>query len=81
MLDPKILEHLFYNAVKDHRDLAEDIAYYKRKGEGSDHPDRSLRFLEEAVNRSVRIAREENNRRALSRTLTGELDSGRPCPA
>ena len=30
--DTKILEHMFFNQVKDHRDLSEDIAYYKRKG-------------------------------------------------
>ena len=64
-----------------HKDLSEDIAYYKRKGENSDHVDRSLRFLEDSVNRCVRVAREEKNRRALSQALIGEGRPAMPGPS
>ena len=80
-VDPKILEHLFFEAIKDHKDLSEDIAYYKRKEESSDHVDRSLRFLEDSVNRCVRVAREEKNRRALSQTLVGGSRPAMPGPS
>ena len=75
-VDPRILEHFFYNAIKDHKDLSEDMVHYKRFGEHSNHPDRSLKFLEQSVNRSIKVAREERNRIALSRSLTG--DKGTP---
>ena len=74
-IDPKIMEHFFHNAIKDHKDLSEDMAHYRRLGEHSDHPDRSLKFLEQSVNRSIKVAREERNRNALSRSLTGEQSS------
>ena len=49
-------EFLFYEAVKACKELAEDIAHYKRLGEASTDADRSLDFLVNSVNRCIRIA-------------------------
>jgi hypothetical protein len=72
-------EFLFYEAVKDHRELSEDIAHYKRLGEGSTDSHRSLEFLVDSVNRCLKIAREESNRKALTRTLGGAAPAA-PAP-
>ena len=62
-------EFLFFEAIKDHKDLREDIAHYKRLGEGSIDAHRSLDFLVDSANRCIKIAREDGNRRALTRSL------------
>ena len=54
------------------------MAHYKRLGEHSDHPDLTLKFLEQSVNRSIKVAREERNRIALSRSLTGDKPPAAP---
>jgi len=64
-------EFLFYEAIKDHRELSEDIAHYKRLGEGSLDAHRSLDFLVDSINRCIKIAREDDNRNALTSTLGG----------
>ena len=69
--DIEMMEITFFDAIKDHKALAEDIAHYKRYGEGSIHEDRSYEYLMRCANNSVRIARQEANRIALSRTVGG----------
>ena len=51
--DDDILEHLFYEAVKGWRGIAEDIAHYERLDEGSGG-DRSYQYLRNAVERFIR---------------------------
>ena len=64
-------ELIFYDAIKDHRELAEDIAHYNRLGEESQHVDRSFDYLLNCVNRSIRVKRHEINKAALSRGFSG----------
>ena len=53
--DIEMMEITFFDAVKDHKSLAEDIAHYKRFGEESSHPDRSYEYLLRCANTSVRV--------------------------
>ena len=67
------LEYLFYGAIREHRDVKEDIGHYDRLEEGSGG-DRSYTFLYDCVSRAVRIQRLRKNRQDQSRALTGEKD-------
>ena len=66
------LEYMFYDAIKDHKDVKEDIAHYDRLEEGSGG-DRSYQFLRDSVNRALRIQRMRGNRKAQSQALGGVL--------
>ena len=59
----------YYEAIKSHRGIAEDIAHYERLDEGSGG-DRSYPYLYNAVDRYLRRARHGQVRRELSGTLS-----------
>ena len=69
--DVEMQELIFYDAIKDQRELAEDIAHYNRLGEESKHEDRSFDYLLNCVNRSIRVKRHEVNKQSLSRGIGG----------
>ena len=71
LLDIEMQELIFYDAIKDQRELAEDIAHYTRLGEESKHEDRSFDYLLNCVNRSLRVKRHEINKKALSQGIGG----------
>jgi hypothetical protein len=62
--DIEMQELIFNDAIKDQRELAEDIAHYNRLGEESKHEDRSFDYLLNFVNRSIRVKRHEVNKKA-----------------
>ena len=65
----EVLEHFYYEAVKSHRGIAEDIAHYERLDEGSGG-DRSYSYLVSAVDRYIRRFRHGQVRKELSGTLS-----------
>ena len=72
----EVLEHFYYEAVKSHRGIAEDIAHYDRLDEGSGG-DRSYEYLYNAVDRYIRRSRHGQVRKELS----GTLSDLRPLPS
>ena len=76
VIPPEDIQHYFFlAAIKNQKDLHEDIAHYDRLEEDSTHPDRSFRFLKESVARAIKKYREDTNRRDLSKAI------GRPALA
>ena len=65
----EVLEHFYYEAVKSHRGIAEDIAHYERLDEGSGG-DRSYSYLVSVVDRYIRRFRHGQVRKELSGTLS-----------
>ena len=65
----EVLEHFYYEAVKSHRGIAEDIAHYERLDEGSGG-DRSYSYPASAVDRYIRRFRHGQVRKELSGTLS-----------
>ena len=69
--DIEMQELILYDAIKDQRELAEDIAHYHRLGEESKHEDRSFDYLLNCVNRLIRVKRHDVNKKALSQGIGG----------
>ena len=66
--DLETQEFLFFENIRKHPKLSEDIAHYRRLPEGSGG-DRSLRFLEDSVKRCLQTEREEKMRVSLGKAI------------
>ena len=60
-----ILEYVYYEAVRHHKALTEDIAHYDRQED--DSPDHTFKYLFEAVERANRLWRQRKMREDLAR--------------
>ena len=67
-----VLEHFYYEAIRDVAELSEDIAHYDRLDEGSGG-DRSYQWLYQVVERRVRQKRTRQNMLEMQNCL-GSLD-------
>ena len=71
------LEFMFYEAIRSHPDLKEDIAHYDRLEEGAGG-DRSYQFLHNCVGRAVRVKRMRDNLYQQRKNIGGLPDVGNP---
>ena len=67
-----VLEHFYYEAIRDVAELSEDIAHYDRLDEGSGG-DRSYQWLYQVVERRVRQKRTRQNMLEMQESL-GSLE-------
>ena len=77
--DDEILEFLYYQQIKGMKVLAEDIFHYNRQETGD--KDRNYDYLTRAVERQLRLGRQEKMRAALSRGLVGDASTPPKTPA
>ena len=71
--DGSILLHLYYEAIRTHKDLAEEIARFDRMEDAD--PKRSYQYLINCVQRHLRVRRERHVREEISRSLRGNPSS------
>ena len=67
--EPEIVENLFYQQIKGHAALREDIAHYDRSPE--EHPDHTYDFLRLCVARYLDRKRQDANREAHQQAFGG----------
>ena len=80
-----VLRNIFYQAIKDHKDIAVEIAHYQRieddlnpDGSGTKHPDRSFGYLWNSINRFLRRTRRDANYKAQVAHLQATISNQRP---
>ena len=76
--DPEVIQHCCHKQVQSFKPMAEDVAHYHRAKYKTDSSDHSFELFFNAVNRHIRMKREDSVQEALSRGLTGSTEKAVP---
>ena len=68
-LSPEQLEEIYYDKIKGHPSLKEDLAHYNRLDEQLDHPDRSYHYLFGVVEKFITRTHRDNVKRSREKGL------------
>ncbi len=77
--DPKLLQYLYYEQIKNFKALQEDIAHYKR-AKGLNGPEYCFDWLWQASTRYLTMKREDYMQDALSQGLNGATSDAALAP-